>query len=129
MNKALRNRILIIVGIIIVSILLFFGIFFLLNIFFGYKPSSNDVTNLENDKANTLYEPEKQREKVIEKPVEQEKKEEKVVEEPKKKEVTQEPAKVQSKEPEVKDTKPAIKQEVPKEVPKELPKTSTVPSR
>ena len=122
MNKALRNRILIIVGIIIVSILLFFGIFFLLNIFFGYKPSSNSVTNLENDKANTLYEPEKQREKVVEKPVEQEKKEEKVVEEPKKKELTQGP---QSKEPKVKETKPAIKQEVPKE----LPKTSTVPSR
>ena len=126
MNKALRNRILIILGIIIVSILLFFGIFFLLNVFFGYKPSSNDVTNLENDKANTLYEPEKQREKVVEKPVEQEKKEEKPVEEPKKKELTQGP---QSKEPEVKDTKPAIKQEAPKEVPKELPKTSTVPSR
>ena len=122
MNKALRNRILIIVGIIIVSILLFFGIFFLLNIFFGYKPSSNDVTNLENDKANTLYEPEKQREKVVEKPVEQEKKEEKVIEEPKKKELTQGP---QSKESEVKETKSAIKQEVPKE----LPKTSTVPSR
>ena len=122
MNKALRNRILIIVGIIIVSILLFFGIFFLLNIFFGYKPSSNSVTNLENDKANTLYEPEKQREKVVEKPVEQEKKEEKVVEEPKKKELTQGP---QSKESEVKETKSAIKQEVPKE----LPKTSTVPSR
>lgn len=122
MNKALRNRILIIVGIIIVSILLFFGIFFLLNIFFGYKPSSSSVTNLENDKANTLYEPEKQREKVVEKPVEQEKKEEKVVEEPKKKELTQGP---QSKEPKVKETKPAIKQEVPKE----LPKTSTVPSR
>ena len=52
MNKALRNRILIIVGIIIVSILLFFGIFFLLNIFFGYKPSSSSVTNLENDKVN-----------------------------------------------------------------------------
>ena len=122
MNKTLRNRILIIVGIIIVSILLFFGIFFLLNIFFGYKPSSNSVTNLENDKANTLYEPEKQREKVVEKPVEQEKKEEKVVEEPKKKELTQGP---QSKESEVKETKSAIKQEVPKE----LPKTSTVPSR
>lgn len=122
MNKTLRNRILIIVGIIIVSILLFFGIFFLLNIFFGYKPSSNSVTNLENDKANTLYEPEKQREKVVEKPVEQEKKEEKVVEEPKKKEFTQGP---QSKESEVKETKSAIKQEVPKE----LPKTSTVPSR
>lgn len=118
MNKTLRNRILIIVGIIIVSILLFFGIFFLLNIFFGYKPSSNSVTNLENDKANTLYEPEKQREKVVEKPVEQEK----VVEEPKKKEFTQGP---QSKESEVKETKSAIKQEVPKE----LPKTSTVPSR
>lgn len=122
MNKTLRNRILIIVGIIIVSILLFFGIFFLLNIFFGYKSSSNSVTNLENDKANTLYEPEKQREKVVEKPVEQEKKEEKVVEEPKKKELTQGP---QSKESEVKETKSAIKQEVPKE----LPKTSTVPSR
>lgn len=122
MNKTLRNRILIIVGIIIVSILLFFGIFFLLNIFFGYKPSSNSVTNLENDKANTLYEPEKQREKVVEKPVEQEKKEEKVVEEPKKKELTQGP---QSKESEVKETKSAIKQEVPKE----LPKTSTVPNR
>lgn len=122
MNKTLRNRILIIVGIIIVSILLFFGIFFLLNIFFGYKPSSDSVTNLENDKANTLYEPEKQREKVVEKPVEQEKKEEKVVEEPKKKELTQGP---QSKESEVKETKSAIKQEVPKE----LPKTSTVPSR
>ena len=122
MNKTLRNRILIIVGIIIVSIILFFGIFFLLNIFFGYKPSSNSVTNLENDKANTLYEPEKQREKVVEKPVEQEKKEEKVVEEPKKKELTQGP---QSKESEVKETKSAIKQEVPKE----LPKTSTVPSR
>lgn len=122
MNKTLRNRILIIVGIIIVSILLFFGIFFLLNIFFGYKPSSNSVTNLENDKANTLYEPEKQREKVVEKPVEQEKKEEKVVEEPKKKELTQGP---QSKESEVKETKSVIKQEVPKE----LPKTSTVPSR
>ena len=122
MNKTLRNRILIIVGIIIVSILLFFGIFFLLNIFFGYKPSSNSVTNLENDKANTLYEPEKQREKVVEKPVEQEKKEEKVVEEPKKKEFTQGP---QSKGSEVKETKSAIKQEVPKE----LPKTSTVPSR
>ena len=122
MNKTLRNRILIIVGIIIVSILLFFGIFFLLNIFFGYKPSSNSVTNLENDKANTLYEPEKQREKVVEKPVEQEKKEEKVVEEPKKKEFTQGP---QSKVSEVKETKSAIKQEVPKE----LPKTSTVPSR
>ena len=122
MNKTLRNRILIIVGIIIVSILLFFGIFFLLNIFFGYKPSSNSVTNLENDKANTLYEPEKQREKVVEKPVEQEKKEEKVVEEPKKKELMQGP---QSKESEVKETKSAIKQEVPKE----LPKTSTVPSR
>lgn len=122
MNKTLRNRILIIVGIIIVSILLFFGIFFLLNYFFGYKPSSNSVTNLENDKANTLYEPEKQREKVVEKPVEQEKKEEKVIEEPKKKELTQGP---QSKESEVKETKSAIKQEVPKE----LPKTSTVPSR
>ena len=115
MNKTLRNRILIIVGIIIVSILLFFGIFFLLNYFFGYKPSSNSVTNLENDKANTLYEPEKQREKVVEKPVEQEKKEEKVVEEPKKKELTQGP---QSKESEVKETKSAIKQEVPKELPK-----------
>lgn len=122
MNKTLRNRILIIVGIIVVSILLFFGIFFLLNYFFGYKPSSNSVTNLENDKANTLYEPEKQREKVVEKPVEQEKKEEKVVEEPKKKELTQGP---QSKESEVKETKSAIKQGVPKE----LSKTSTVPSR